>query len=68
MEDVNFNPGEEHESRPEQPTGENIPLALVGVEKRQSWEPERLQEKSFRGESHEREVSKEELVKKLYQI
>ena len=42
MADVDIDPFEEHETRPEEPTGENIPLTPVGGS---TWEPE--QETSF---------------------
>ena len=65
MVDVDINPFGEHEPRPD----ENIPLPPVTpVGGGSTWEPEREQETSFGGTSHEREVSKEELVKKLYQL
>ena len=46
MADVDIDPFGEHESRPEEPTGENIPLTPVGGS---AWEPECEQETSFRG-------------------
>ena len=63
MADIENDPFGEHELRPEEPTGENIPLTPVGGGT--TWEPESEQEKSFRGES---ETSKEEKVKKIYQL
>ena len=48
MADVAIDPFGEHESRPEEPTGENIPLTPVGGS---TWEPEREQETSLGGES-----------------
>ena len=62
MADADINPFGEHESRPEVPMGENIPLSPVGGS---TWEPEREQETSFGGES---ETFKEEKVKELYQL
>ena len=52
MADVNINPFGEHESRPEEPTDEHIPLYLVTpVGGGSTWEPdEREQETSFGGE------------------
>ena len=44
MADVDIDPFGEHESRPEEPTGENIPLTPVGGS---TWESEREQEKTF---------------------
>ena len=38
MADVDIDPFGEHESRPEEPTDENIPLDSVGG--RSTWEPE----------------------------
>ena len=65
MADVDIDPFGEHELMPDEPTGEDIPLTPVGGS---TWEPERDQETSFRGKSHERDASKEGLVKKLYQL
>ena len=51
MADVNIDPFGDHnktESRPDEPTGENIPLTPVGGGS--TWEPECEQETSFRGE------------------
>ena len=50
MADIDIDPFEEHESRPEEPMGDNIPLTPVG---RSTWEPERgcVQETSFEVES-----------------
>ena len=45
MADVDIDPFGDHESRPEEPTGENIPLTLVGGGT--TWEPEHEQETSF---------------------
>ena len=46
MADVDIDPFGEYESRPEEPTDENIPLTPVG---RLTWEPEHEQETSFGG-------------------
>ena len=46
MADVEINPFEEHESRLEEPTGDNIPLTPVGGS---TWEPEPEQETPFGG-------------------
>ena len=46
MADVDVDPFGEHESRPDEPTGENIPLTPVGGS---TWEPEHEHETSFRG-------------------
>ena len=47
MVDIEISPFGEHESRPDEPTGENVPLTPVGGGS--TWEPEREQETSFRG-------------------
>ena len=57
MEDVDYDPFGEHESRPEEPTGENIPL--TPVEGRSTWEPECEQETSFGGESQRTRIMKD---------
>ena len=62
MADVDINPFGDHESRPEEPTGENIPLTPGGGS---TWEPEREQETSFGGESQKTRVLKD-YVKNLY--
>ena len=61
MADVDIDPFEEHESRPEEPVGESIPLipGEIGVP---TWDPGREKETSFGGES---ETFKEENVKEL---
>ena len=49
MADVDIDPFGQHESRPEEPTDENIPLDLV-TPGGSTWEPERgEQETSFGG-------------------
>ena len=62
MADVDIDPFGEHESRPEEPMGENIPLTPVGGS---TWEPEREQETSFGGESQRTRLMKD-YVKDLY--
>ena len=47
MEDTDVNPFGEHEYRPDEPIGENIPL--TPAEGGSSWEPELERETSFRG-------------------
>ena len=67
MADIDIDPFGEHdrtESRTDE-TGENISLTPVGGS---TWEPTREQEKSFRGESHENGIFKEDKVKKLFQL
>ena len=62
MADVDTDPFGEHESRPEEPTGENISLTPV---RGSTWEPEHEQETSFRGESQRTRLMKD-YVKDLY--
>ena len=62
MADIDINPFGEHESRPEEPMGENIPLTPVGGS---TWEPELEQETSFRRESQRTRLMKD-YVKDLY--
>ena len=66
MADVDTDPFGEHESRPEEPTDENIPLIPVGGGS--TWEPEREQETSFGGKSLEtlKYEALESFVKSLY--
>ena len=66
MADVDIDPFGEHKPRPQEPTGENIPLTPVGGGS--TWEPECEQKTSFRRTSHESEIFKEEKVKELYQL
>ena len=47
MADADIDPFGEHESRPEEPTDEHIPLTPVGGGS--TWEPTHEQEVSFRG-------------------
>ena len=69
MADVDINPFGEHESRPEEPTGEHIPLDPVTPGRSSSWEPDRgEQETSFGGESQRTKLMKDyvkDLSKKL---
>ena len=62
MADIDIDPFGEHESRPEEPMGENIPLTPVGGS---TWEPEREQKTSFGGESQRTRLMKD-YVKDLY--
>ena len=68
MADVDINPFGEHESRPERPTDEHIPLDPV-TPGRSTWEPDQEeQETSFGGESHRTKLMKDyvrDLYKKL---
>ena len=63
MADIDIVPFGEHESRPEEPTHENIPLTLV-TPGRSTWEPEHKQETSFG--SPEVPLSREEILHKEY--
>ena len=62
MADVEIDPFGEHESRPDEPTGENIPLTPVGGS---TWEPEHERETSFGGTSQRTRLVKD-YVKGLY--
>ena len=65
MADVDIDPFGEHESRPEEPTDEHIPLDLV-TPGRSTWEPDRgEQETSFGGESQRTKLMKD-YVRDLY--
>ena len=65
MADIDIDPFGEHESRPEEPTDEHIPLDPV-TPGRSTWEPDRgEQETSFRGESQRTKLMKD-YVKDLY--
>ena len=64
MADVDIDPFGEHESRPEEPTDENIPLTPVGGGG-STWEPTCEQETSFGGESQRTKLMKD-YVKDLY--
>ena len=62
---IDIDPFKEHESRPEEPTDEHIPLDLV-TPGRSTWEPDRGgQETSFRGESQRTKLMKD-YVRDLY--
>ena len=64
MADVDIDPFGEHESRPEEPTDERIPLTPVGGGS--TWEPEREQETSFGGRESQRTKLMKDYVKDLY--
>ena len=66
MVDVDIDPFGEHESRPEEPTDEHIPLDLVTPGKSSTWEPTREQEKSFGGRESQRTKLMKDYVKDLY--
>ena len=69
MAEVDIDPFGEHESRPEEPMDEHIPLDPVTPGRSSTWEPDRgEQETSFRGESQRTELMKDyvrDLYKKL---
>ena len=66
MADIDIDPFGEHESRPEEPTDEHIPLDPVTPGRSSTWEPDRgEQETSFRGESQRTKLMKD-YVKDLY--
>ena len=69
MADVDIDPFGEHESRPEEPTDEHIPLDLVTPRRSSTWEPNQgEQETSFGGESQRTKLMKDyvrDLYKKL---
>ena len=64
MADVDIDPFGEHESRPEEPTDEHIPLDPV-TPGGSTWEPTREQETSFGGTSV---LHKEYLVGEIYEL
>ena len=64
MADIDIDPFGEHESRPEEPTDEHIPLTPVGGES--TWEPTREQETSFGGRESQRTKLMKDYVKDLY--
>ena len=65
MADLDIDPFGKDESRPEEPTDENIPLTPV-TPGRSTWEPEREQETSFR--SPEVPLSRGEILHKEYLV
>ena len=65
MADIDTDPFGEHESRPEEPTDENIPLTPAGGGS--TWEPERSeQETSFGGRESQRTKLMKDYVKDLH--
>ena len=66
MADVDIDPFGEHESRPEEPTDEHIPLDPVTPGRSSTWEPDQgEQETSFGGESQRTKLMKD-YVRDLY--
>ena len=69
MVDIDIDPFGEHESRPEEPTNEHIPLdPVTPVGGGSTWELECKQETSFGGRSHTSILHKEYLVRKIYEL
>ena len=68
MADIDIDPFEEHESRPEEPTDEHISLDPVTPGGRSTWELEREQEMSFGGRSHTSVLHKEYPVGEIYEL
>ena len=66
MADVDIDPFGEHESRPEEPTDEHIPLDPVTLGKSSTWEPEDEEETSFGGRESQRTKLMKDYVKDLY--
>ena len=60
MADIDTDPFGEHESRPEEPTDENIPLTPVGGGS--TWEPTCEQETSFGGRSTGRQSQRNRVL------
>ena len=65
MADVDIDPFGEHESRPEEPTDEHIPLTPV-TPGGSTWQPELEQETSFGGRESQRTKLMKDFVKDLY--
>ena len=68
MADIDIDPFGEHESRPEEPTDEHIPLDPVTPRRSSTWEPTREQETSFGGRESQRTKVMKDYVKDLYKI
>ena len=67
MADVDIDPFGEHESRPEEPTDECIPLdPVTAVGGGSTWEPTYEQETSFGGRESQRTKLMKDYVKDLY--
>ena len=68
MADIDIDPFGEHESKPEEPTDEHIPLDPVSPGRSSTWEPDQgEQETSFRGESQRTKLMKD-YVRDLYKM
>ena len=69
MADLDIDPFSDYDKTGSHPdTGENILLKSGGAMGGSAWEPEREQETSFGGKTHESEIFKEKRVKELYQL
>ena len=66
MADIDTDPFGEHESRPEEPTDENIPLDPVPPVERSTWELTCEQETPFGGRESQRTKLMKDYVKDLY--
>ena len=67
MADIDIDPFGEYESRPEEPTDENIPLdSVTPVEGRSTWEPTHEQETSFGERESQRTKLMKDYVRDLY--
>ena len=66
MADIDIDPFGEHELRTDEPMDEHTPLDPVTPGRSSTWEPEREQETSFRGESQRTKLMKD-YVKDLYE-
>ena len=64
MADIDIDPFGEHESRPEEPTDEHIPLTPVGGGS--TWEPTHEWETSFGGRESQRTKLMKDYIKDLY--
>ena len=65
MADIDIDPFGKHESRPEEPTNEHIPLDPV-TPGRSTWEPTHEQEKTFGRRESQRTKLMKDYVKNLY--
>ena len=66
MADVDIDPFGEHESRPEEPTDEHIPLSPVTPGRSSTWETTNEQETSFGGRESQRTKLMKDYIKDLY--
>ena len=66
MADIDIDLFGEHESRPEEPTDEHIPLSPVTPGRSSTWEPTHEQEMSFGGKESQRTKLMKDYIKDLY--